>query len=423
MKCKAAPAGHQWPGSKWSHPARKGTARDATTNPMSLPTQDVRPPALPYQGLLEVSESITRHGDLVELLHDMGRRLRPVVPFDFISLMLHDDDDDVMRLHVLESERPHQVYHAPDAVPAESPGVVVWRTQQPMLIADFEQETRFPDMTPVWRGFGMRSGYYLPLTTAQRRLGTIHFASARAPSLRCRRPGAVPAGGAPGGGGRGQRPQFRESGVPSAEIGRRARPAASAAGGQQRRRLPPRLARAVPEHQRHPAPRRAAGLRQPGPLRRGPARPPRPRPRLPRRQGAAPGRAGRPLRRRARGPGDGNAAAVRAGARRPGKVRFRHRPAAAGRGPRRPLRRPARLARPDARHAQRGPPRRPGLHRRRGRPVSARSPARSPWPWTTRWPFTRSRNSRTSWPRRSSTWRTRSARSTVSARSSAPARP
>ena len=145
---------------------------------MSLPTQDVRPPALPYQGLLEVSESITRHGDLVELLHDMGRRLRPVVPFDFISLMLHDDDDDVMRLHVLESERPHQVYHAPDAVPAESPGVVVWRTQQPMLIADFEQETRFPDMTPVWRGFGMRSGYYLPLTTAQRRLGTIHFASA-----------------------------------------------------------------------------------------------------------------------------------------------------------------------------------------------------------------------------------------------------
>ena len=83
-----------------------------------------------------------------------------------------------MRLHVLESERPQQVHHGPDTVPADSPGGVVWQTQQPMLIADFEQETRFPAMAPVWRDFGMRSGYYLPLTTAQRRLGTIHFASA-----------------------------------------------------------------------------------------------------------------------------------------------------------------------------------------------------------------------------------------------------
>ncbi len=145
---------------------------------MSLPIQDVRPHALPYQALLEVSESITRHGDLAELFHDLARRLRPIVPFDFISVMLHDDDKDVMRLHILESERPQQLHHGPDTVPAESPGGVVWQTQQPMLIADFEQETRYPDMTPVWRGFGMRSGYYLPLTTAQRRLGTIHFASA-----------------------------------------------------------------------------------------------------------------------------------------------------------------------------------------------------------------------------------------------------
>jgi formate hydrogenlyase transcriptional activator len=37
---------------------------------------------------------------------------------------------------------------------------------------------RFPQMTPTWRAFGMRSGYYLPLTTPQRRLGAINFASA-----------------------------------------------------------------------------------------------------------------------------------------------------------------------------------------------------------------------------------------------------
>ncbi len=145
---------------------------------MNLPTTDNRPYALPYQALLEVSESIIQHGDLAKLFHDLARRLRPIVRFDFISVMLHDDDKDVMRLHILESERPQQVHEGPDTVPADSPGGLVWETQQSLLIGDYEQETRFPAMMPIWRGFGMRSGYYLPLTTAQRRLGTINFASA-----------------------------------------------------------------------------------------------------------------------------------------------------------------------------------------------------------------------------------------------------
>jgi transcriptional regulator with GAF, ATPase, and Fis domain len=53
-----------------------------------------------FQALLEVSESITRHGDLAELFHDLARRLRRVVPFDFISVLLHDDAMDMMRLHI-----------------------------------------------------------------------------------------------------------------------------------------------------------------------------------------------------------------------------------------------------------------------------------------------------------------------------------
>jgi formate hydrogenlyase transcriptional activator len=145
---------------------------------MSLAAPDVPQDAPPYQALLDVSDSITGHADLAELFHDLARRLRRVVPFDFISVLLHDDQKDVMRLHVLESERPQQVHTGPDTTPLESPGGVVWQTQEPMLIPDFEQETRFPAMAPIWQRFGMRSGYYLPLTTGRRRLGTIHFASA-----------------------------------------------------------------------------------------------------------------------------------------------------------------------------------------------------------------------------------------------------
>ncbi len=70
--------------------------------------------AAPYQALLEVSESITRPGDLAELFHDLRGGCGP--------------------------------------------------------------SSRL--MAPVSRDFGIRSGYYLPLTTARRRLGTINFASA-----------------------------------------------------------------------------------------------------------------------------------------------------------------------------------------------------------------------------------------------------
>jgi formate hydrogenlyase transcriptional activator len=124
-----------------------------------------------YEAPLEVLESISRHGDL-------ARRLRPVVPFEVITVLLHDPAD-VMRLHILEAEHAPGARPGPDFSPVESPGGWVWQTQQPMVIPDYEQEARFPRPIPVWRALGLWAGCYLPLSTAQRRLGTINFASIR----------------------------------------------------------------------------------------------------------------------------------------------------------------------------------------------------------------------------------------------------
>ncbi len=132
-----------------------------------------------YEALLQALEVLTRHEDLAALFHELAQRLRKVLEFDFISVMLHDPAADVMRLHILESEQPMNIGSGPSLPPARSPGGWVWQSQEPLLISDYEQETRFPDITPTWRKYGMRSGYYLPLTTPQRRLGSINFASAR----------------------------------------------------------------------------------------------------------------------------------------------------------------------------------------------------------------------------------------------------
>src|SRR5579884_1950086 len=147
---------------------------------MSQKPQELDPPRVQrYEALLEALESLTRHDDLTKLFHELAQRLRKVVEFDFISVMLHDPDENVMRLHILESGQPASIDIGPNVLPTESPGGWVWQSQEPIIISDYETETRFPRITPTWRHYGMKSGYYLPLTTPQRRLGAINFASAQ----------------------------------------------------------------------------------------------------------------------------------------------------------------------------------------------------------------------------------------------------
>jgi formate hydrogenlyase transcriptional activator len=132
-----------------------------------------------YEALLEALESLTRHDDLAHLFHELGQRLRKIVEFDIISVMLHDPAADVMRLHVLESDQPMNIGAGPTLPSTRTPGGWVWQSQQPMVISDYGKESRFPELTTTWRTYGMQSGYYLPLTTPQRRLGAINFASSR----------------------------------------------------------------------------------------------------------------------------------------------------------------------------------------------------------------------------------------------------
>ena len=127
------------------------------------------------EALLEVSESIAQHRDLQALFHDLRQRLHAVVQFDFLALVLHDASRNVMRLHVLE---PHELVDksAHNEMPVDgSPSGWVWQTQQPFVIQDLSQETRYPEFKQRLIREGVLSFAVLPLTTAQRRLGALGF--------------------------------------------------------------------------------------------------------------------------------------------------------------------------------------------------------------------------------------------------------
>ena len=131
-----------------------------------------------YQALLEVSEAIAVHRDLPSLFHDLVQRLHHVVNFEYMRLLLHDSERDVMRLHTLEApDQKCDVLGCQELPVDESPGGWVWQKQEPLVVSDVEKETRFPRVTELMRQQGVKSYCVVPLTTAQRRLGALGFGS------------------------------------------------------------------------------------------------------------------------------------------------------------------------------------------------------------------------------------------------------
>src|SRR5262245_49121744 len=130
-----------------------------------------------YEGLLAVSESIAAYSDLASLCRDLARRLQAVVRFDFVTLILHDAARNVMRRHIFASAQPSAIQVGRELPIEESPGGWVWQTQQPLLFHDVTRDDRFPRLLAELRDDGVQSCCWLPLTTAQRRLGAISFGS------------------------------------------------------------------------------------------------------------------------------------------------------------------------------------------------------------------------------------------------------
>ncbi len=127
--------------------------------------------------LLEVSESIASHRELEELFRDLAQRLPQIVPFDYINVVLHDPDRDVMRLCFLVASRPSTISPGLELPVAESPAGWVWQTQEPLIVDDVRQERRFQKLLSLLQDNGVNSFCVVPLTTASRRLGALGFGS------------------------------------------------------------------------------------------------------------------------------------------------------------------------------------------------------------------------------------------------------
>jgi formate hydrogenlyase transcriptional activator len=128
-----------------------------------------------YRALLAVSEAIISNRDLGGLFRELARRLSSVISFDYVSVLLHDAERDVMRLLLWQMPGRESLLPGWEGPVEGTAAGWVWQTQEPLLVHDVERESRFPVTTDIMRGQGIKSYYAFPLTPAGRRLGVMGF--------------------------------------------------------------------------------------------------------------------------------------------------------------------------------------------------------------------------------------------------------
>jgi formate hydrogenlyase transcriptional activator len=130
-----------------------------------------------YEALLEMADLVVHHHSLPELFAAMAERLRGVAAADAANFSLYDPTKNVMRLHFWEGT---ELVPTSAEVPVEeSPSGWAWQNQQPLVVPDLAADPRFPPVLSTLRDKGLRSYCWLPLTTAQKRLGALGLGSSQ----------------------------------------------------------------------------------------------------------------------------------------------------------------------------------------------------------------------------------------------------
>jgi formate hydrogenlyase transcriptional activator len=129
-----------------------------------------------YEAVLALSKSIAGRTGLDALVSGVAESLRRIVSFDHVAVILHDAETGSMQGHIL-NEPGNPVIRSLRLPVEQDPAGWVWLNQQPLIISDFDNETRWPEFTQRSREFGISTLILVPLTAGEHRLGAFGFSS------------------------------------------------------------------------------------------------------------------------------------------------------------------------------------------------------------------------------------------------------
>jgi formate hydrogenlyase transcriptional activator len=132
-----------------------------------------------YEALLRATNAIGTCCDCDTAADMLIQALREVVGFDYLQLVTFENDTSTVEWHVLYSNGARQNLHSTDIAVQGTPIGWVHDCQQPLVVADWSEETRFPAHASLLDELGIRATCALPLTRGQRRLGALSVGRSR----------------------------------------------------------------------------------------------------------------------------------------------------------------------------------------------------------------------------------------------------
>jgi PAS domain S-box-containing protein len=133
-----------------------------------------------YEALFRVSQAITAHREPQELFQVLAKELHQVVTFDFVGVFFYNEESNTFEIPIFEADKLPRFVLPSDFPIDETMTWWIHRHQKPVLISSTAEDRRFPRVMELLRQFGARSACLLPLTTVNRRLGSLGFGSLQA---------------------------------------------------------------------------------------------------------------------------------------------------------------------------------------------------------------------------------------------------
>jgi formate hydrogenlyase transcriptional activator len=134
-----------------------------------------------YEALLRATATIAGFRDCASFEKLFAGELRRVVSFDYLNFLIFDETDCTVEWRLFESPITGVAISDDDDEFPDDDTTSAWayERQQPIVISDWDRETRFQGTKRILNQLGISSTCTLPLTTVHRRFGVIEVGSSR----------------------------------------------------------------------------------------------------------------------------------------------------------------------------------------------------------------------------------------------------
>jgi formate hydrogenlyase transcriptional activator len=131
-----------------------------------------------YEDLLRATTAIAGYRDIRTFRERFASELQRFISFDYVLVNILDSEAHAVQWRMFDAPGRNEV-DMPDFASTETPTGWVYSNQKPVIIQDWDQETRYPRLKDFLQQFNIRSSCVLPLTTVHRRIGVLAMGISR----------------------------------------------------------------------------------------------------------------------------------------------------------------------------------------------------------------------------------------------------